>query len=103
MNGRVSKPKTGTDADPSVKNFFCLSIMEIRTSTIPEKTALNGKEGHRRLRRPESRTILYRIHLSLLPLFTMTPILSALKTAVKQNKDKDKTTAQKTKRAILHM
>lgn len=77
--------------------------MEIRTSTIPEKTALNGKEGHRRLRRPESRTMVDRIRLSSLPLFTMTSILSALKTGVKQNTDKDKKTAQKIKRATLHM
>lgn len=90
MNGRVSKPKTRIDADlTKCQEAFSLSVMEIQTSEIPEKTRIKEKDmdtDTRHFMRPDSRTLADGISLSLLPVFSMTLILSASKATVKQAK-----------------
>lgn len=86
MNGRVSKPKTRIDADlTKCQEAFSLSIMGIQTSEILEKTRIKEKDT-RHFMRPDSRTLVDGISLSLLPVFSMTLILSASKATVKQAK-----------------
>lgn len=86
MNGRVSKPKTRTDADlTKCQEAFPLFVRGIQTSEIFEKTNIKEKDT-RHFMRPDSRTLADGISLSPLPAFSMTLILSASKATAKQAK-----------------